>query len=755
MQKSLTHSHRLTDRLIRHSKIWLNRKSLSNRIVSILLVMGAICGFLTYASLINVPPFGKSSSGLIVMLNIDLIILLTLLVLVSRRLIALYNKRRRGIAGSSLHIRLVSIFSMLAALPAILMAVFSVGFFYFGIHGWLDERVRTAIEESEAVADAYLNEHRQLIRADILAMANDFNRQSDLLKNNPEAMKKMVATQSFLRNFSDVYLFNSIGGIQAQSNPDSNFNFLSIDFKDLQNAQNNEIILIGDTKNSIRAFLRLNQYDDLFVLADRAVDKKVLGHVERTRQGVAQYEDLQNRSTRLQILLTSIYVLVTLLLTIAAVWFGLSFARRLMAPITGLINATESVGRGDLSVRIDTYNAMDEFKMLGRAFNTMTEQIESQQRELIDANTQMDFRRRFTETILGGVSTGILSVDFESRITLANNASGDLLFEEIENLLGQKLSYIMPELAPYLDAAYEDGTIGSVKNCEISIRRGDDSIRTFMARIVVEKMDKDKNGAIITFDDLTTVLSTQRKAAWADVARRIAHEIKNPLTPIQLSAERLNRKYRKTLTDKDKEIFDQCTETIIRHVGDIKTMVNAFSDFAKMPDPIMKTMEILPLVRDIFTLNQNAHNGIDFELITNPGMNAIIKISHDEQQIRRVLTNLVKNAIEALETIEGHKRVQIFCLYDEQAHAITIGVSDNGNGLPTKDLDKLTEPYVTHKKKGTGLGLAIVKKIIEDHDGELLFTAPLSIIMEHNENYAQLNGASVFFTLPIQDETKP
>ena len=754
MQKTLNQSQSMTTRFIRLGKIWLNRKTLSNRIVSLLLILGTISGLLTYASLVNVPPFGKSSSGLIVMLNIDLIILLTLLVLVSRRLIALYNKRRKGIVGSSLHIRLVSIFSMLAAVPAILMAVFSVGFFYFGIHGWLDERVRTAIEESEAVADAYLNEHRQLIRSDILAMANDFNRQSQLLMNNPDAMQKMVQTQSFLRNFSDVYLFNSVGGIQAKSNMDSQFNFLSIDFEDLENAKKNEIILIGDTQNSIRAFLRLNQYDDLFVLAERAVDTKVLGHVERTRQGVAQYEDLQNRSARLQILLTSIYVLVTLLLTVGAVWFGLSFARRLMTPITALINASESVGRGDLSVRVDTYNAMDEFKMLGRAFNIMTEQIESQQKELITANTQMDFRRRFTETILGGVSTGILSVDFEGRITLANNASGDLLHEEIQDLLGQKISYFMPELAPFLEQAYEEGAIGSVKNCEISVRRGDDSIRTFMARIVVEKMDKEQKGAIITFDDLTTVLSTQRKAAWADVARRIAHEIKNPLTPIQLSAERLNRKYRKTLEDKDKNIFDQCTETIIRHVGDIKTMVNAFADFAKMPDPVMKNAQILPLVQDIYALNKNARNDIEFELITNNAMANKVTVSHDEQQIRQVLTNLIKNAIEALEATDNTQIIHIFCLFDEGTQAIFIGVSDNGCGLPSKDIDKLTEPYVTHKKKGTGLGLAIVKKIIEDHDGQLLFTAPLPIIMSDIMQYKQLSGASVFFTLPAQNGVK-
>lgn len=751
IENSSLQQKRWSDRLARHGKIWLNRKSLSNRIVSVLLILGAICGLLTYASLVNVPPFGRSSSGLIVMLNIDLVILLILLVLVSRRLIALYNKRKKGIVGSNLHVRLVSIFSLIAAVPAILMAVFSVGFFYFGLHGWLDDRVRTAIEESEAVADAYLNEHRQLIRADIMAMASDLNRQSDLLMDNPEAMEKMVKTQSFLRNFSDVYLFNSVGSIQAKSNPESQFNFLSIDFNDLENAKNNEIVLIGDTQNSIRAFLRLNQYSDLFVLADRAVDTKVLNHVEKTRQGVAQYEDLQKRSARLQILLTSIYILVTLLLTIAAVWFGLSFARRLMNPITALINASESVGKGDLTIRVDTQNAMDEFKMLGRAFNTMTEQIETQQQELIAANTQMDFRRRFTETILGGVSTGILSVDFEGRITLANNASGALLFEEIENLLGQKISYIMPELSPHLDSAFEIDSFGTVKNCEISVRRGDDSIRTFMARIVVEQMDQNQKGAIITFDDLTTVLSTQRKAAWADIARRIAHEIKNPLTPIQLSAERLNRKYRKTLADEDKEIFDQCTETIIRHVGDIKTMVNAFSDFAKMPDPVMKKGTILPLVRDIFALNKNAHNDIGFELIINTEMDDMISISHDEQQIRQVLTNLIKNAIESVEIKTSEKMIQVFCLHDKTNHAIVIGVCDNGDGLPTKDLNKLTEPYVTHKKKGTGLGLAIVKKIVEDHEGELLFSAPLSIIKDDNNDYKELSGASVFFTLPIQD----
>lgn len=738
-----------TQRMKRHMKIWLSRKTLANRMVSVLIALGAISGFLTYGALANVPPFGNSSSALVVMLNIDLIILLSLVVLVCRRLIALYVRRKKGLAGSNLHIRLVFIFSLLAAVPAIFMAVFSVGFFYFGLHGWLDDRVRTAINESEAVAAAYLAEHQQLIHADIVAMATDLDREVDVLSDNSEAMTKMLKTQSFLRNFSDVVLFNGIGSVFSRSEETSDFNFHNIPFEALAQAKSKDVVLLDEGRDSIQALLKLRNYDDIYVYVDRDVDPKVLGHIERTRRGVAQYKDLELRSTRLQILLTSIYVVVTLLLTITAVWFGLSFARRLITPITNLIAASEHVREGDLSARVETRGFMDEFKTLGRAFNNMTEQIETQQQDLISANAQMDFRRRFTETILGGVSTGILSVDYEGRITLANNASGELLHEEIENLLGQKISYIMPELAPYLDDAYEQNTFGIVKNCEISVRRKDQSVRTFMARIVVEQMDQEQKGAIITFDDLTNVLASQRKAAWADIARRIAHEIKNPLTPIQLSAERLNRKYRNLLNIEDQAVFDQCTDTIIRHVGDIKTMVNAFSDFAKMPDPVIKNAPILPLVRDIYALNKNAHDDIDIAIFVPDDINDTMAIPHDEQQIRQVLTNLVKNAIEATENNKNGRKIQIVCSVNKESGKLYIGVNDNGPGLPDANIDKLTEPYVTHKQKGTGLGLAIVKKIIEDHDGELLFSTPLTILEDDMISYNDLPGASVFISLSI------
>lgn len=730
-------------------KVWISRKSLTNRIVTGLIVLGSICGLMTYGALMNVPPFGNSNSNaLLILLNADLIILLCLVILVCRRLIGLWVSRRKGLAGSNLHIRLVSIFSLLAALPAIFMAVFSIGFFYLGIHGWLDERVRTAVNESQAVAEAYLAEHQQLIRADILAMANDLDRQAAILSQEPEAMARMIKTQSLLRNFSEVFLFDSGGQIHGRSNMGSRFDFAAIPPQALDRAASGDVALLNEDGDSIRALLKLNNYADTYLYVDRMVDPKVLGHVERARKGVAQYRDLQMHSTRLQVLLTSIYVVVTLLLTISAVWFGLSFARRLMAPITSLISTSERVRNGDLSARVDTGSAMDEFKTLARAFNRMTEQIESQQKDLINANAQMDFRRRFTETILGGVSTGILSVDESNNITLANNASGELLHEPIESLLGQKISYIMPELMPYLDLAFEHKRIGDITTCEISIRRSDAAVRTFMARIVIEEMEEAQKSAIITFDDLTNVLAAQRKAAWADIARRIAHEIKNPLTPIQLSAERLNRKYRKGLTEEDQAVFDQCTDTIIRHVSDIKTMVNAFSSFAKMPDPVIKNTDILPLVRDVYALHEAAHNNIAFSCDVDESVPAALIVPHDEQQIRQVMTNLIKNAVEALDTVPD-KAIQIKVVLDRAGEKLYVGVLDSGIGLPEGDIEKLTEPYVTHKPKGTGLGLAIVKKIIEDHQGELLFYPTLPILGNDNDSNT-FTGAAVYFSLPIK-----
>jgi len=707
----------ITSRLMRVSRIWLHRKTLMNRLVTILICMSAVFGLLTYAALTNVPPFGNSSGGLIVLLNLNLIILSTLVVVVSRRIIALYIRRKKGVVGLNLHMRLVFVFSILAAVPAVIMAVFSVGFFYFGLHGWLDDRVRTAINESQAVAEAYLQEHQQLIRADILGMGNDLDREAAVLKANSASMQKMLETQKFLRNFSNIHLVKSDRRIVAQADIEHKFNPNILISDDFAQASKGNVVIKETPYEGIGALVKLNNYLDTFGYVERAIDPEVLGHVERAREGVEQYQQLERYSTRLQILLTSIYVAVTLLLTIGATWFGLSFARRLMRPITDLIHATEHVRSGDLSARVDPSYAVDEFKLLGNAFNNMTQQIETQQGDLVDANTQMDFRRRFTETILGGVSTGVLSVNKNKIITLANNATGDLLFGKIDTLIGQKIGYIMPDLDGALDQAFEESHIGQVKTCEIKVRRQDNAIRTFLVRIVVEILDNNQKGAIVTFDDLTTVLANQRKAAWADIARRIAHEIKNPLTPIQLSAERLRHKYRKNMNEEDGRVFDQCTNTIIKQVADIKNMVNSFAEFSKMPDAIIKNEDIIPVMQDICALHKQAHPKMDIAFYPHDDH---VMIPHDSQQIRQVLNNLIKNAVEAMEKDVIHDGL-VHVATSQLDGKFYIFVADNGAGLPTNNAHELSEPYVTHKEKGTGLGLAIVKKIAEDHGGELTF----------------------------------
>ena len=599
------------------------------------------------------------------------------------------------------------------------------------------------MNKSQAVAEAYLSEHQQLIRADVFGMASDLDRQASILAFNDEAMAKMLQTQSYLRNFSNIHLLNSEGKIIAQAQFDPDFPIDEIMPRLENNKSSDDITIRESGSEGITALLKLNNYLNTYAFVERDIDPKVLGHVERTRKGVAQYQEIEKSSARLQIILTIIYLLITMLLTIAATWFGLSFARKLIIPITELIHASEQASAGDLSVRVDPTYAVDEFKMLGHAFNRMTETIENQQGDLMNANTQMDFHRRFTETILGGVSTGVLSVDDDKKITLANNSAGELLYTPIEGLVGQKITYIMPELAYYLDEAFNKNDYGIVKTCEIQVRRQDKAIRVFMARIVVEKLDNNQKGAIVTFDDLTSVLANQRKAAWADIAQRIAHEIKNPLTPIQLSAERLNRKYRESLDDDDKVVFDQCTETIIRHVGDIKTMVNSFSEFAKMPEANIQVENIVPMLDEIFTLNKQAHNDVNFEFVKNSIVSNIINIPFDAQQIRQSVTNLIKNAVEAMEDANvANKKITV--ILAEEDSRIIIGIADNGLGLPDNiDNDKLSEPYVTHKEKGTGLGLAIVKKIVEDHQGDLMFNPNISIINDMNISYSTLIAFSI------------
>ena len=451
--------------------------------------------------------------------------------------------------------------------------------------------------------------------------------------------------------------------------------------------------------------------------AGRFIEPRVLAHRDQTHLAAAQYERLEGQRSGFQITFAVIFILVAMLFLAAAISIGIHFAAQLADPISRLVAAAERVRSGDLAARVPEGEKDDELSSLSRAFNRMTYQIQAQQRELIEANRQLDERRRFTETVLTGVSAGVIGLDRVGRIHLPNRTASALLGVDLDLSIGEDLVEVAPEMAGLLDEAARRPDRLAQAQVQIA---GSNGTRTLLVRIAAEQDVEEVSGFVVTFDDITELLSAQRKAAWADIARRIAHEIKNPLTPIQLSAERLRRKYLKEVK-KDPETFKICTDTIIRHVEDIGRMVDEFSSFARMPAPVLKPEDVTTIVEQVVFLQRTAHPEIAIELrfAERP-----LPLRCDARLLGQAVINIVKNAIESIEAriVESGKSPpgQIRVAVGERDGEVMVVVEDNGKGLPQRGRERLTEPYVTTRTKGTGLGLAIVKKIMEDHQGELM-----------------------------------
>ncbi|MCB1651606.1 MAG: PAS domain-containing sensor histidine kinase [Alphaproteobacteria bacterium] len=709
-----------------------------------------LSGLATYAALTETPPFGNNQPDTVIrLLNLDLVLMLMFVALVAQRIVSLWSGRKRGLAGSHLHVRLIYIFSVLAATPVIIMTVFSAFFFHFGVQTWFSQRVQTAVNESQAVAEAYLEEHTQVIRADTLAMANDLNRQFNIFISNERALEKILQTQSIFRNLSEAIVFDSSGRILARSGLTFSLEFEEIPAHMMASADEGEVVVMtGANDDRVRALVKLDNFADSYLFVGRMIDPKVLSHLDATKRATQDYLALQNKYSSLQISVTMIFVVVGLLLLFTAIWFGLVLARQLVTPISALITTADRVRAGDLSARVPEEESLQEFEYLAVSFNRMTRQIQEQQSELIEANRQLDRRRHFTETVLAGVTSGVVGLDEDGMITVANSSAHELLGLEKGRLIGRPMPEIIPEITELLQKSHEQTE--KITQGEIPFLHKGESRRTFLVRVAIEKMDEEEIGTILTFDDITDLQSAQRKAAWADVARRIAHEIKNPLTPIQLSAERLKKRYLEQIKD-DPQTFIECTDTIIRHVGDIGHMVSEFSAFARMPEPKMKHASIDKQLKNVIILQKQAHSEIKFEEINKTKKEYFAHI--DAQQIRQALTNLLQNAIDSIHIkIEngalkkGHIRI---IMGEQDEETMFLSISDNGLGFPEgEDKTSLTEPYVTHKTKGTGLGLAIVKKIMEDHNGKIILGAP-EWLRERKE-WTDLGGATTLLILPLE-----
>jgi two-component system nitrogen regulation sensor histidine kinase NtrY len=527
-----------------------------------------------------------------------------------------------------------------------------------------------------------------------------------------------LAAQAAMRGLTEAAVLDRRGTMVARTGLTFALGFEDVSQDALRRTNQGEVVIMtNDQDERVRALVRLGELNDLYLYVGRFIEPRVLAHRDEVHLAAAQYERLEGQRSGFQITFAVIYILVALLFLAAAISIGIHFAAQLADPISRLMGAAERIRAGDLTARVPEGEKDDELVSLSRAFNRMTYQIQSQQRELIEANRQLDERRRFTETVLTGVSAGVIGLDRDGRINLPNRSASALLGVDLDQSIGEDLAEVAPEMAGLFEEATRRP--GRRAQGQVQLARNN-STRTLLVRITAEQDEAGVSGFVVTFDDITELLSAQRKAAWADIARRIAHEIKNPLTPIQLSAERLRRKYLKDIK-KDPETFRICTDTIVRHVEDIGRLVDEFSSFARMPAPVLKPEDLTTIVEQAVFLQRTAHPEMAFEtsFASRP-----VTLRCDARLVSQALINIVKNAIESIEgrIVEGHSSPAgwISVAVGESEGRVSIAVEDNGKGLPQHDRERLTEPYVTTRAKGTGLGLAIVKKIMEDHEGELV-----------------------------------
>ncbi|HRE61657.1 MAG TPA: PAS domain-containing sensor histidine kinase [Micropepsaceae bacterium] len=693
---------------------WLLRPGL---LVSLVCVAAAISGIITYSILSGMEDPGPSPEVFLTLLLVNLAFVLALAAVIAWQLVQLWIARRTGTAGARLHVRLVAMFAAVAIIPTIMVAAFAGITLNLGVEAWFSERVKTALTNSLTVAEAYVDEHRQNIRADALAMASDINRSALLSETDPQRFREYLAAQALFRSLTAAVIVDGNGNVIASAALSFVLTLEPPSFEAFERARSGAVAVLTDAGDDrVQALVRLDAYFDRFLLVVRYVDARVLEHQRSVVDATSEYQRLEKNRSRFQLTFAAIYAVVGLLILLASIWLGLWAANRLVSPIGRLIGAAERVSEGDLGARVPMGDPGDEMGTLARAFNRMTAQLQSQRDELVESGRQQEVRRRFTEAVLAGVTAGVIGLDATGRINIINRSALTHLGGTREALTGRSIEEAVPEMAALAGAAFSDPQ-GRASG-QIDLTR-DGKTRNLIVRIGRETAEGLERGWVVTFDDITELVSAQRTSAWADVARRIAHEIKNPLTPIQLSAERLRRKYAREITT-DPDVFEQCTATIIRQVGDIGRMVDEFSSFARMPAPIFREEDLAQLVRQTVFLQQVGATGIKFEI---SGADRPVLAACDGRQIAQALTNILKNAVESVTARLGGGEGKSFeggligVALSHENGVIRIVVTDNGIGLPQEGRARLTEPYVTTRAKGTGLGLAIVRKIMEDHGG--------------------------------------
>ena len=702
-------------RLFRAAERWLSRERDSGRFyrwatIGLVVLLAIILAFSVNLLINSGKPGTFLSPPLIALLLVaNLIPAIALMVLLSRR-VAMARAEKGGLAGGQLHTRLVALFSIVAAVPTVMVAIFASLLFQSGLEFWFSDKARGMVENSVELARTTYSQEVERVSIETLTMSRDLRGYLDQVPIENPAFGEAFGKQVYARNLSEAVIVNVGRDGELRSlalvNPYDRAVDKVITKRKIAELSDKESVSII-SNDRIGALARLNYGSRTFVYAARVFDPQFRDQIGRASEVQRTYRELVDRSRLYQLRFNAALLLGALIIVGLAILTALKIADRLIRPVGQLVAAAGRVEEGDFSTRVPVAQPHDEIALLSTAFNRMTGRLQEQTGALVSANEQLETRRAFIEAVLSSVTAGVVALDATGNILLVNRSAENLLEPEGEEIEGRNLKDISGDLGEFM--------AGEAREANITI------VAEGGQRTLAVKRVRYADGAVLTFDDITDQLSDQRRAAWSDIAQRIAHEIRNPLTPIQLAAERLQRRYGEEVTS-DKETFERLTGTIIRQVGDLRNMVDEFSNFARMPKPVFKTENIHEIARAALFLHEVAHPGVAFTI--DPAK-AQLPLVCDRRQLSQALTNVVKNAVEAIETrrnrgetnFDGDRvEVRVRAVKDQ----VVIDVNDTGVGLP-EDRERLTEPYMTTRVRGTGLGLAIVKKIVEEHCGEIAF----------------------------------
>lgn len=689
--------------------------SLRRLLVPLAVGIALLSACLTFVILTELTPIRATDKVVKTFLAINAGTILMLVAIIVREIWKVVQARRRGRAAARLHVQIVALFTFVAVLPAVLVSIVANVTLDRGLDRLFSVRVRSVIENSQIIANAYVAEQGPLIRGDIMGMASDISRWRPLFDQDRASFLDLLTSDAAARNLPGAMLIDKDAKVLESAKTGIQQNFATPPAEFLNNVGDDEPTIAVITEgNYVAAVIRLRAFTDTFLYVARLLEPRVVALVQETQEGAAVYSSLEARRLGIQVAFALMFTVIALTVLMSAVLIGLNFANWLVTPIRRLMGAANLVSTGDLHVQVPVVKSEGDLAHLGETFNKMTQELRTQRDELVNASEVIDGRRRFIEAVLSSASAGIMGVDASGKIGILNRSAEKLVGHSESETLGHPLADIIPELNELMANARE-GAQRLVQG-QITISR-DNRERNLSVRISAEQNSQSRDSYIITLDDITDLVAAQRTSAWGDVARRIAHEIKNPLTPIQLSAERIRRKFGKVIVE-DKTIFEQCTDTIVRQVDDIRRMVDEFSRFARMPKPVMEGEDVADTVRQVVFLMRVGHPDIDIDAdIKEDPMPA----HFDRRLISQALQNIIKNATEAIGAVAPDVlgRGKIDVVVGREHDDIVIDVIDNGIGLPKESRSRLLEPYVTTREKGTGLGLAIVGRVLEDHGGRI------------------------------------